>query len=70
MQAEAFTKFGKLLGAARRVAVLTGAGVSAESGVPTFRSSSGLWRKFDPGAAPVEGGSRGLPRAGGRADCA
>ncbi len=31
------------LRAARRVAVLTGAGVSAESGVPTFRASDGLW---------------------------
>jgi NAD-dependent deacetylase len=28
---------------ARRVGVLTGAGVSAESGVPTFRASDGLW---------------------------
>jgi NAD-dependent deacetylase len=28
---------------AKRVAVLTGAGVSAESGVPTFRASDGLW---------------------------
>ena len=32
------------LALARRVAVLTGAGVSAASGVPTFRGSSGLWR--------------------------
>jgi NAD-dependent deacetylase len=32
-----------LLSAARRIAVLTGAGVSAESGVPTFRGSDGLW---------------------------
>jgi NAD-dependent deacetylase len=32
-----------LLRAARRVAVLTGAGVSAESGVPTFRDADGLW---------------------------
>ncbi len=31
---------------ARRVAVLTGAGVSAESGVPTFRGADGLWRQF------------------------
>jgi len=29
---------------ARVIAVLTGAGVSAESGVPTFRSNGGLWR--------------------------
>ena len=28
------------------VAVLTGAGVSAESGVPTFRGAGGLWRQF------------------------
>lgn len=34
---------------ARSVAVLTGAGVSAESGVPTFRDAlEGLWAKFDP----------------------
>jgi NAD-dependent deacetylase len=32
-----------LLRAARQVAVLTGAGVSAESGVPTFRGAGGLW---------------------------
>lgn len=32
-----------LLRRASRVAVLTGAGVSAESGVPTFRGSDGLW---------------------------
>ncbi len=27
---------------------LTGAGVSAESGIPTFRSKGGLWEKYDP----------------------
>ena len=27
---------------------LTGAGISAESGIPTFRSKGGLWDKFDP----------------------
>lgn len=30
----------------RRLVVLTGAGISAESGVPTFRGSDGLWRSF------------------------
>lgn len=33
---------------ARSVVVLTGAGVSAESGVPTFRGARGLWRSVDP----------------------
>src|SRR5262245_33649627 len=37
------------LNRARFVAVLTGAGISAESGVPTFRDAlTGLWAKFDP----------------------
>jgi len=31
-----------------RAAVLTGAGISAESGVPTFRGHQGLWKKFRP----------------------
>jgi NAD-dependent deacetylase len=31
-----------------RVLVLTGAGVSAESGIPTFRGKDGYWRNFDP----------------------
>ncbi|MFI6400430.1 SIR2 family NAD-dependent protein deacylase [Rhodococcus coprophilus] len=36
---------------ARRVAVLTGAGMSAESGVPTFRDAqTGLWENFDAAA--------------------
>ncbi|MFL5581726.1 MAG: SIR2 family NAD-dependent protein deacylase [Gemmatimonadaceae bacterium] len=35
-----------LLAAAERVLVLTGAGVSAESGVPTFRGAGGLWRDY------------------------
>ncbi len=33
---------------ASRIAVLTGAGISAESGVPTFRGAGGLWRQYRP----------------------
>jgi len=34
--------------AARRIVVFTGAGVSAESGVPTFRGEEGLWKRWKP----------------------
>ncbi len=37
-----------LLSEADRIVVLTGAGVSAESGVPTFRGPGGLWKSFRP----------------------
>lgn len=37
------------LRSARRVAVLTGAGISAESGIPTFREAqTGLWSRYHP----------------------
>jgi NAD-dependent deacetylase len=37
-----------LLADAARVVVFTGAGVSAESGIPTFRGAGGLWKTFRP----------------------
>ncbi|MCX7860729.1 MAG: NAD-dependent deacylase [Chloroflexus sp.] len=43
------TAFAKRLRTARHVTVLTGAGISAESGIPTFRDAqTGLWSHFDP----------------------
>ncbi|CAH8587415.1 unnamed protein product [Schistosoma bovis] len=38
--------FRSVLSKSRNVLVLTGAGISAESHVPTFRGSGGLWRNF------------------------
>jgi NAD-dependent deacetylase len=41
--------FAQRLHDARRVAVLTGAGISAESGIPTFRDAlTGLWARYRP----------------------
>lgn len=50
------------LAAARRIAVLTGAGVSKESGVPTFRDAQqGLWADFDPQTLASRDGFRRDP---------
>jgi NAD-dependent deacetylase len=38
----------EIISSARRGLALTGAGVSAESGIPTFRGEGGLWRSYDP----------------------
>lgn len=45
----------RLIRAAERPVVLTGAGMSAESGVPTFRDAqTGLWERFSPEALATE----------------
>lgn len=49
MTAEPLARARALLQKARSCVVLTGAGMSAESGVPTFRDAqTGVWSKFDP----------------------
>jgi len=46
---EVITALAHHLHAAQHVTVLTGAGISAESGIPTFRDAqTGLWSQFDP----------------------
>jgi len=44
-----------------RVLVVTGAGISAESGIPTFRSQDGYWRNFDPRKLATEAAFRNDP---------
>jgi NAD-dependent deacetylase sirtuin 5 len=41
---ESFTEY---LKGSRRILALLGAGISAASGLPTFRGAGGLWRSFD-----------------------
>ena len=51
------------MAAAKSVTVLTGAGVSAESGVPTFRDAqTGLWEKYRPEELATPGAFRRNPR--------
>ncbi|MBX3605021.1 MAG: NAD-dependent protein deacylase [Piscinibacter sp.] len=50
------------LAQAASVCVLTGAGMSAESGIPTFRDAlTGLWSRFDPAQLASEAGFRADP---------
>ena len=50
MEKKMLEKTIKIIKKAEYPVVLTGAGISAESGVPTFRGKSGLWEKYDPEA--------------------
>lgn len=38
--------FREVFAKAKNIVVLSGAGISAESGVPTFRGAGGFWRKY------------------------
>jgi NAD-dependent deacetylase len=63
MKADGIDAAREALSGARRVAVLSGAGMSAESGVPTFRDAqTGLWSRFDPMQLASPDGFRADPR--------
>jgi len=43
---DAINRVKEHLASARAITVLTGAGISADSGIPTFRGKDGLWKNF------------------------
>lgn len=51
---ELFKKAADIIANARNLVVLTGAGISTESGIPDFRSPGGLWTKVDPGEFSID----------------
>lgn len=53
----------ELISKAKHAVVFTGAGVSAESGIPTFRGENGLWKRYNPEEVASIEGFRKNPRA-------
>jgi NAD-dependent deacetylase len=43
-----FSKAADMIRNGRRIAAFTGAGISVESGIPSFRGEDGLWSRYDP----------------------
>jgi NAD-dependent deacetylase len=62
MTPEGLRRAAELLAKAERVVVSSGAGMSKESGIPTFRDAQeGLWARFDPEELATEAGFRAAP---------
>lgn len=45
---QGIAELGRLIRAARRAVIFTGAGISTESGIPDFRSPGGIWTQYRP----------------------
>ena len=48
MLSNAYDELKKIVANAKQLVAFTGAGLSAESGIPTYRGAGGLWTKYDP----------------------
>lgn len=54
-------KFREALKSAKEVVILSGAGISAESGIPTFRGAGGFWRKYQAQSLATPGAFKSSP---------
>ncbi|MEA2015734.1 MAG: Sir2 family NAD-dependent protein deacetylase [Actinomycetota bacterium] len=54
MNKEKIRKIIKAITGSKKTVVLTGAGISTESGIPDFRSPGGIWSRFDPAVMSAE----------------
>lgn len=55
------SKFKETLKSAKQVVILSGAGISAESGIPTFRGAGGYWRKYQASSLATPGAFKSSP---------
>ncbi|KAH9635479.1 hypothetical protein HF086_015479 [Spodoptera exigua] len=60
-QSSDMPKFREALRSAKEIVVLSGAGISAESGIPTFRGAGGLWRTYEAASLATPGAFRSNP---------
>lgn len=60
-QSSDMVKFKECLKKAEEVVILSGAGVSAESGIPTFRGTDGIWRRYVASSLATPGAFRTTP---------
>lgn len=60
-QSSDMVKFKEYLNKAKEVVILSGAGISAESGIPTFRGAGGTWRKYQSSSLATPGAFRANP---------
>jgi len=63
MGMEEIRKAAEIIAKAKHAVVFTGAGISAESGIPAFRGEDGLWKKYDPEEVASIWGFKRNPRA-------
>jgi NAD-dependent deacetylase len=56
-------KAARIIMGSKKLVVLTGAGISTESGIPDFRSPGGLWSKYDPMKVATIDAFRSDPKA-------
>ncbi|XP_028157142.1 NAD-dependent protein deacylase-like [Ostrinia furnacalis] len=60
-QSSDMAKFKEALRSAKNVVFLSGAGISAESGIPTFRGAGGYWRKYQASSLATPGAFNNNP---------
>ena len=51
---QALEKAAEIISKAKKIVAFTGAGISAESGIPPFRGENGIWNKYDPDSLDID----------------